>query len=131
MTPAESAVGVELKWVAVPEAQDMWEGDLIDAEVEGEQILIVHHLDGSFHAFQGLCPHQEVLLADGTWDEDSCVLACPGHLWEFNLKTGRGVNPSGSVLFRYPIREQGGAVSVGIPQDGETHYNKSLEDGAS
>ncbi|MDQ4490088.1 Rieske 2Fe-2S domain-containing protein [Sinomonas sp. ASV486] len=118
---------VEIKWVEVPEAQDIWEGDIVDAEVDGEQVIIVHHLDGSYDAFQGLCPHQEVLLADGKWDEESCVIACPGHLWEFDMKKGDGINPKGSTLYRYPVKEQGGVVRVGIPQDGEAHYTKSYE----
>lgn len=127
MTSAQPGVDVEIKWVEVPEAQDIWEGDVVDAEVDGEQVLIVHNLDGSYHAFQGLCPHQEVLLADGKWDEESCVITCPGHLWEFDTNTGSGINPKGSTLYRYPVREDGGVVCVGIPQDGELHYNKTLE----
>lgn len=65
MTDAQVATEIEVKWVEVPEAQDLWEGDLVDAEIDGEQVVIVHHLDGTYAAFQGMCPHQEVLLADG------------------------------------------------------------------
>jgi toluene monooxygenase system ferredoxin subunit len=127
MSEVKVAVDAEIKWVEVPEAQDIWEGDILDAEVDGEQVIIVHHLDGSYDAFQGLCPHQEVLLADGKWDENTCVLACPGHLWEFDMKAGEGINPTGSTLYRYPVKENDGVVCVGIPQDGESHYTKSYE----
>jgi len=127
MTDAQVATEIEVKWVEVPEAQDLWEGDLVDAEIDGEQVVIVHHLDGTYAAFQGMCPHQEVLLADGKWDEEKCVLACPGHLWEFDMKCGDGINPKGSTLYRYPIEEHDGVVRIGIPQDGQTHYNKSYE----
>lgn len=127
MAEVADVPGVDIKWVEVPEAADIWEGDVVDAEVEGEQVIIVHHLDGTYDAFQGLCPHQEVLLGDGTWDEDSCVLTCPGHLWEFDMKAGKGINPTGSTLYRYPIEATDGVVRVGIPQDGKTHYTKSYE----
>ncbi|MBS4730345.1 Rieske 2Fe-2S domain-containing protein [Mycobacterium sp. SM1] len=114
-------------WVEVPEAEDLWEGDLIDAEVDGEQVLIVHHLDGSFAAYQGLCPHQEMLLADGPWDADASRLRCPGHDWEFDLKTGVGINPAGCRLYRYGVQVIDGRVRIGIPQDGQPHYYRYQE----
>jgi toluene monooxygenase system ferredoxin subunit len=116
-----------LKWVEVPEAQDLWEGDLVDAEVDGEQVMIVHHLDGSYAAYQGLCPHQEVLLADGKWDEESATLECSGHSWLFDLKAGTCINPAGCRLYQYPVEVAGGTVRVGVPQDGQIHYNRYQE----
>ncbi|WP_396932088.1 Rieske 2Fe-2S domain-containing protein [Mycolicibacterium sp.] len=117
----------EVRWHEVPEAKDLWQGDITDAEVDGEQVLIVHHLDGSFAAFQGVCPHQEVLLADGTWNEDAGTLRCSGHEWEFDLTTGVGINPTGCPLYRYLVEEDEGIVRVGIPQDGKSHYNRYQE----
>jgi toluene monooxygenase system ferredoxin subunit len=113
-----------LHWHDVPDAAELWEGDLVDAEVAGEQVLIVHHLDGSFAAYQGLCPHQELLLADGKWDEETGVLSCVGHHWEFDMRTGDGINPAGCRLFRYPLEAADGRVRIGIPQDGRSHYNR-------
>lgn len=117
----------DTRWYDVPEAADLWEGDLIDVEVDGEPILVVHHLDGSYAAYQGLCPHQEILLADGKWDEETCVLTCSGHLWEFDLATGEGLNPAGSTLYRYEVRATGDAVQIGIPQDDLPHYSRFRE----
>jgi toluene monooxygenase system ferredoxin subunit len=116
-------------WFEVPEAENLWEGDLVDAEVAGEQVLIVHHLDGTFVAYQGLCPHQEVLLADGKWDEESGVLACGGHAWEFDMRSGAGLNPLGCRLYRYPVEVEGGVVRVGIPQDGRPHHSRFRDEG--
>ncbi|MDI3313846.1 MAG: Rieske 2Fe-2S domain-containing protein [Mycobacterium sp.] len=119
---------VPLRWVEVPEAQDLWEGDLIDAEIDGDQVLIVHHLDGSWMAYQGLCPHQEVVLADGKWDEGSATLECAGHSWLFDLKAGVCINPAGCRLYRFPIDvADDGTVRVGIPQDGQSHYYRYQE----
>lgn len=113
-----------LTWVDVPEAGDLWEGDLVAAEVGGEPVLVVHHLDGSWAAFQGVCPHQDIPLVDGDWDPDSRALMCVGHNWEFDLATGEGLNPAGCRLYRYPVEAADGAVRVGIPQDGEPHHNR-------
>ncbi|MCF7550849.1 Rieske 2Fe-2S domain-containing protein [Pseudonocardia sp. WMMC193] len=115
---------VEVKWFDVEGAADLWQGDLLDAEVGGDQVLLVHHLDGTYKAYQGVCPHQEILLADGGWDEDTGVLTCSGHNWEFDMKAGVGINPSGCRLFEYPVRVRDEGVEVGIPQDGQSHYNR-------
>ncbi|MFD6289435.1 Rieske 2Fe-2S domain-containing protein [Streptomyces sp. NPDC060205] len=117
-----------VRWFDVPEAEGLWEGDLVEAEVAGERVLVVHHVDGSFAAYQGVCPHQEFPLAHGKWDEEENTLTCAGHGWEFDLSSGAGINPSGCRLHRYAIRAtDAGAVLIGIPQDGEAHHHSSRE----
>lgn len=117
-----------IQWHDVPDADGLWEGDLIDVEVADEPVLIVHHLGGDLAAYQGVCPHQEVLLADGVWDESAGTLVCSGHDWEFDLRSGAGINPSGCQLYRYPIETSpDGRVRVGVPQDGVPHYNRCRE----
>ena len=75
----------EIRWVAATTLDDLWEGDLLDVEVEGEQVMLVNlGADGGVKAYQGMCPHQEILLADGKWDPDTAVLLCHGHNWEFD-----------------------------------------------
>ena len=58
----------EIRWVSASALDDLWEGDLLDVEVEGEQVMLVHLLEGGVKAYQGMCPHQEILLADGKVD---------------------------------------------------------------
>ena len=36
----------EVLWVSASAADDLWEGDLIDVEVECEPVMLVHLLDG-------------------------------------------------------------------------------------
>jgi toluene monooxygenase system ferredoxin subunit len=69
-----------------------------------------------------MCPHQEVLLADGKWDPETNRLTCPGHLWEFDLTGGGGINPAGCRLYEYPVEVDGDEIRVGIPQDGDPHH---------
>lgn len=118
----------EIRWVSAATTDDLWEGDILDVEVEGEQVLLVHLLGGPVKAFQGICPHQEVLLADGKWNADKGTLLCGGHNWEFDLSTGTGLNPAGCRLFEYPVRVVSDEVVVGIPQDGERHHNRFSTD---
>jgi len=112
----------EIRWVNATTTDDLWEGDILDVEVEGEQVLLVHLLDGGVKAYQGMCPHQEILLADGKWDPDKALLLCGGHNWEFDLTSGAGLNPDGCRLYEFPVRVDGDDVLVGVPQDGERHH---------
>ncbi|MBH0121732.1 Rieske 2Fe-2S domain-containing protein [Rhodococcus sp. NPDC003382] len=117
----------EVGWTDALETDELWEGDILDVEVEGEQILLVHHNGGEILAFQGMCPHQEVLLADGEWNDEAGTLECPGHKWEFDMRTGEGLNPTGCKLFRFPVRVTDEQIQVGIPNDGKRHYNRANE----
>ena len=121
-------MGDEVRWYDVPEASGLWEGDLVGVDLAGEPVLVVHHVDDTWAAFQGMCPHQAILLSSGEWDEDKGTLLCSGHRWEIDMRTGRGINPEGCVLYRYPVEAADGRVRVGIPQDGLDHYNRSADD---
>lgn len=112
------------RFVPAAGLDELWEGDLLDVEVEGEQVLLAHLLGGEIKAFQGMCPHQEVLLADGGWNADNNMLTCPGHRWEFDLASGKGINPSGCRLFEFTVRVVDDEVQVGIPDDGQRHHNR-------
>jgi toluene monooxygenase system ferredoxin subunit len=118
-------VSDDVRWVDALPLRELWEGDIADVDCAGEPVLLVHLVGGTVKAYQGLCPHQEVLLADGKWDEDTGVLLCGGHSWEFDLASGAGINPAGCRLYEYPVRVAGDQVEIGIPQDGRTHYNRA------
>lgn len=114
----------EVLWVKAADAEELWEGDLLDIEVDGEEILLVHMLGGPVKAYQGMCPHQEILLADGEWDADTNRLLCSGHRWEFDLTTGAGTNPAGCQLYEYQVKVEDGEIILGVPQDGKRHHNR-------
>jgi toluene monooxygenase system ferredoxin subunit len=120
-------VTAELEWHKVAHLADFWEGELRDAEVGADTVLLVHLPGPEVKAYQGLCPHQEVLLVDGDWDEDAGTLICSGHRWEFDLRTGKGVNPSDCRLYEFPVRIEDESVLVGVPRDGQRHYLRANE----
>ena len=114
----------QVRWVSAASVDELWEGDVLDVEVADEQVLLVHLDGGDIKAYQGMCPHQEVLLADGTWDPDTNVLICPGHSWEFDLATGKGLNPAGCQLFEFAVQKVSDEILVGVPNDGRRHHNR-------
>jgi len=113
-----------VRWINAACTDDLWEGDVLDVEVADEQVLLVHLDGGGIKAYQGMCPHQEVLLADGSWDPDTGVLVCPGHSWEFDLATGKGLNPAGCQLFEFAVQVVSDEIRIGMPDDGQRHHNR-------
>ena len=107
-----------LSWVRAASLDDLWEGDFIEAEIEGEQVIIVHMSGGRIRAYQGMCPHQEILLADGKVDFEAGTITCSAHEWQFSMETGKGLNPSGCRLFQYEVKREGDDIFVGFPTDG-------------
>jgi len=118
---------IPIQWEAAAAESELWGGDVLDVEVGGEQVLLVAASGQPIRAFQGVCPHQEVLLADGDWDPERGVLICAGHAWELDLCRGETLNPAGCQLYEYPVRVREGQIEVGIVQDGRRHYRRFLE----
>ena len=103
-------------FVKVCTLDDLWEGDMEAFEVEGQRILLVHLPGGEVRATQVECPHQQGDLTEGLLDGTS--LTCPVHLWEFDVKTCQGINPTHATLASYPVKLDGDDVYV--DPDGDT-----------
>jgi len=103
-------------FVKVCTLDDLWEGDMEAFEVEGQRILLVHLPGGEVRATQVECPHQQGDLTEGLLD--GTTLTCPVHLWEFDVKTCQGVNPTHARLASYPVKLDGDDVYV--DPDGDT-----------
>jgi toluene monooxygenase system ferredoxin subunit len=78
--------------------------------VEGSEILVLRDAQGAIRAFDGICPHQDSLLADGHFD--GATIVCPTHGWMFNAVTGKGINPSSCRIAPYPVKLEGDEVYV-------------------
>jgi toluene monooxygenase system ferredoxin subunit len=117
-----------LNWTHAATLEDVWEGEILEVEVDGVPVLLAHLPGGSIVAYQGLCPHQERSLEDGDFDEDTGVLTCAAHHWQFQLADGSGVNPDGCRLYRYEVRVEDGAIHVGYPAGNDDRYHHFRED---
>ena len=103
-----------LEWISVATLDDLWEGEMIDVQVGDELVLLVQLGGGEIRAYQGYCPHQKTPLADGKLQ--GRILTCAAHLWQFDLSTGKGVNPTSCQLDQYDVKIEDSAISVCIPQ---------------
>lgn len=67
---------------------------------------------GELVATAGVCPHEDVSLADG--HVDGSTLVCPGHGYGFDLSTGRCQHDASLVLRRYAVTVVGDDVWVDL-----------------
>ena len=76
----------EPEWIPVADLGDCPPGTSIE-RVAGDRMIAIANVDGTFHAIDGLCPHQGGPL--GTGILCGTILTCPWHGWQFDVLTGR------------------------------------------
>lgn len=86
--------------------------------------------NGDVYAISNVCTHQRGPLCRGTLgglltgaspgdfqlDEDTPVLACPWHGWEFNVRTGRALWDERYAVRTYETRVEDGRLLVGLTE---------------
>jgi len=90
---------------------DVWEGEMESFDIsDGKSVLLIGMEGGEIKAYQAMCPHQQIELVEGTFED--CVLTCRAHLWQFDCKSGKGINPDDAQLAEYPIKIDGDDVYI-------------------
>jgi toluene monooxygenase system ferredoxin subunit len=79
--------------------------------VEGAKVLIAN-VDGEVVAYEDRCAHQGVPLSRGQLERVGCTLTCAAHGWQYDLRTGDGINPKGVALRRLPVKIEAGGILV-------------------
>ena len=103
----------------VAKIEDLWSGEMMGLEVNGESVLLVN-VDNQIYAYADVCPHQKSRLSEGTLTDK--ILRCGRHHWEFDVCSGSGVNPRSACLRMFPIRINGEDIFVdvnGVRTEGE------------
>jgi toluene monooxygenase system ferredoxin subunit len=88
---------------------DLWPGEMRGIVVENRKVLLVN-VDGTIHAYADRCAHQAVELSEGRLE--ACVLTCRAHEWQYDVRTGDGINPRAARLVPYPVRVEGDDILV-------------------
>jgi nitrite reductase/ring-hydroxylating ferredoxin subunit len=99
-------------WRYAGTLDDLWEGEVRGVNLGGVDILLCN-VDGELFAYEDRCPHLANPLSDGVLQQNT--LRCAAHEWEFDARTGQGVNPQAARLKPFPVRLDNDRIFIGIP----------------
>lgn len=102
-----------MQWYEIMPFDDLWIGEMIGVDVGSVKILLLN-VEDELQAYLDRCPHRASALSEGTFE--GCTLTCATHLWEFDVLTGRGINPQSTRLIRFPVKVENGMICVEIPE---------------
>lgn len=88
----------------------LWIGEMKGVSVGGRRVVLLRLEDGVF-AYEDRCAHLGVPLSEGTLDAG--VLTCRSHHYQYDARTGAGVNPRGVQLVVVPLAVRGGRILLG------------------
>ena len=77
----------------------------------GERPIAVFNCDGTYYAIDDTCPHQGGPLGEG--ELEGCLLTCPWHAWQFDVRTGDSVTDDSKVAV-YECKVEGDQVLVAV-----------------
>ena len=90
---------------------------MIGLNVGGNGVVLVN-VDDQIHAYIDECPHQRIRLSEGNLM--GRVLRCARHHWEFDVCTGRGINPQNACLKALPVRIEHPDIFLDVDADRST-----------
>lgn len=98
-------------WVQIAEVSDFPPGTARELVVAG-RIVALFRVDDEFYALDGICPHQGGPLGKGKLQ--GCIVTCPWHGWQFDVRTGQHQVNASLRHASFPIRISGAAVLMDI-----------------
>ena len=73
--------------------------------VDGRKVALFN-VGGRFHAIDDRCPHAGGSLGEGILD--GCVVTCPYHFWQFDVRRGCAPEFPEATVVRYEVRLENG-----------------------
>lgn len=80
-------------------------------EVDGYAVLLIN-LDDRIYAYADACPHQRSRLSEGSLL--GTTLRCARHHWDFDVCTGKGINPDNANLMAFAVMVDGSDIMLDL-----------------
>ncbi len=101
-----------VEFVKAMKVADLAEGTMSAVDIGGSHILLAK-IGGEVSAVSGICTHEDADLGLGVILEDRVV--CPLHLSQFDLRTGKVMNPPATEpLRRFNVQIRGDEIFVEV-----------------
>jgi toluene monooxygenase system ferredoxin subunit len=88
---------------------EIWDGEMRGVNLDGHKVLLVK-LGADVYAYEDRCAHLGVALSQGTLAGD--VLTCSAHHYQYDVRTGHGVNPRSARMKPMPVLIRDGMILV-------------------
>lgn len=96
------------------DAGELWIGEMRGLSLNGRRVLVVR-TDEGYSAFEDRCAHLGVRLSEGALS--GSVLTCRAHHYQYDARSGQGINPKCVRLPRFPVEVNADAVLVDVPDE--------------
>jgi nitrite reductase (NADH) small subunit len=96
-------------FIAVARVDELPAGTLKHVRV-GEEEIALAHCNGGIYATQAHCLHLQGPLAEGHLE--GCVLTCPWHGWQYDVRTGENEFDLAIKLQTYDVQIEDGEIRV-------------------
>lgn len=96
---------------------ELWRGEMAAHVVDGKKVLLVRLDEGAapgVHAFEDRCAHLGVALSQGSLD--GTTITCSAHHYQYDARTGLGVNPKNLCLVAFACKVEDGDILVDVGQ---------------
>ena len=97
------------EFVKVANLSDLGPGSSMTVEANGKAVALFN-VDGTVYALDNTCLHRGGPLGEGFLEGD--VVACPWHMWEYNVRTGEKAGEPSLKVATYPVEVEGNDVKV-------------------
>ena len=75
----------------------------------------VYNCNGELSAIEDRCSHDDGPLCEGDWDRETCVVVCPRHGANFDLRSGRPLTlPAYEPVETFPVVVENGVVHIDV-----------------
>src|SRR5262245_40984745 len=98
-------------FVKVASVGDIPEGTGVAVEANGRKVALFN-VSGSYHAVDGLCPHQGGPLGEGILEGN--VVTCPWHFWQFDVVKGHAPDFPEASIVKLAVRVVDGEIQVEV-----------------
>ena len=101
-----------MTWIAIGHIDDIPPRGARCVKTPEGRIAVFRTADDEVFAMEDTCPHKAGPLSQGIIH--GRAVTCPLHNWVISLETGYALGADEGAVRTYPIRNEGGALSISL-----------------